>query len=481
MKIRSVAEFMKWVGKVSKPGVLYRGLADSTWEVSASIYGRLQENKIQTVHYNIFREMTKQLLAHVRAEGHDVENHRHLPDLELLAKLQHYGAATCLIDFTSSPLVALWFACQTPMGQSGKVVAFDSGDPDLCSGILVQDLDKPIDEWLPINTPNERLWVFPPKKANNRIIVQNSIFIFGKPVIAQETLIGQGNCVVEDKGAVLKELAMLGITAGSLFCDFAGFVQQNARNAEYRNWVTDNDFISGLIYQESGDNESAIEFYDKAIKANPQDASSYNNRGNAKRHLGDHKGAIADYDRTIEIDPQDADAYNNRGIVKRKLGDSKGAIADYGRAIEINPQFVVAYNNRGIAKGLSGDHEGAIIDFDKAIDINPQYAAAYHDRGTAKSALGDYEDAIANYDQAININPHYANAYYNRGNAKSALGDYEDAIADYNRAIETNPQYAPAYHNRAIAKEKSGDKEGAEADFQKAKEIDPSLKPPQKK
>ena len=47
-----------------------------------------------------------------------------LCDLELLADLQHYGAATCLIDFTQSPLTALWFACKDEdnLGKDGKVI-----------------------------------------------------------------------------------------------------------------------------------------------------------------------------------------------------------------------------------------------------------------------------------------------------------------------------------------------------------------------
>ena len=127
--IRSVAEFMEWVAKVGKRGMLYRRLADSRWDVSASIYGRLQENKIKTVHHSIFREMTKRLLARACAEGHDIENHRKLSDLELLAKLQHHGAATCLIDFTGNPLVALWFACQEPNGKAAKSSLLTAATP----------------------------------------------------------------------------------------------------------------------------------------------------------------------------------------------------------------------------------------------------------------------------------------------------------------------------------------------------------------
>ena len=43
---------------------------------------------------------------------HDQLNGERLSDLPLLAELQHFRAATCLIDFTRNALVALWFACE---------------------------------------------------------------------------------------------------------------------------------------------------------------------------------------------------------------------------------------------------------------------------------------------------------------------------------------------------------------------------------
>ena len=343
--ISSVPEFMEWVDKVGKRDMLYRGLANSLWEVSASIHGRLKKSGINNVYHNIFREMTKLLLARARAEGHDIENHRKLSDLELLAKLQHHGAATCLIDFTSNPLIALWFACQAPKGdfvyqipleKLGKVVAFDGGDSDLCREIPARDLDKSIDTWLPANTPDERLWVLPPKKTNNRIVAQQSVFVLGEGVIAQKKLASKENCLVDNKKAVLEELVKQGITAESLFCDFAGFALQNERNAEYRNWTTDNAFISGLACLEVGDNKSAIKYYSKVIKADSQHAAAYVNRGLAKHRLGDYEGAMADYNKAIGITKQYALAYYNRGLTKREQGDEKGATEDFQEAEKLD-------------------------------------------------------------------------------------------------------------------------------------------------
>ena len=65
-----------------------------------------------------------------KALGHDQKNGQQLSDLEILAELQHFGAATCLIDFSRSALVALWFACQhSSKGEAnGKVYAVRHDD-----------------------------------------------------------------------------------------------------------------------------------------------------------------------------------------------------------------------------------------------------------------------------------------------------------------------------------------------------------------
>ena len=58
--------------------------------------------------------------------GYDEKNGRKLSHLEMLAELQHYGAATCLMDFSYSAQIALWFACQ----QSKKISQVSKKPPN---------------------------------------------------------------------------------------------------------------------------------------------------------------------------------------------------------------------------------------------------------------------------------------------------------------------------------------------------------------
>ena len=538
-KIRSVADLVKWVGTIDRD-MLYRGLTNQAREVSASICRRLGVS----VSKEEFIHASEGMVEQARRRGYARDKAGELKDLQIMANLQHAGAATCLIDFTKSPMVALWFACHPSKDKDGKeadgkIIAV-VGKPPKYEIIGSDDLGLSLKELL----GKDHLWRWRPENLNSRIVAQHSEFIFGESAISPDEYVA-AVIPADNKDAILGELVKHNISSEHLFPDFEGFARVNAHNRPYKPdyyaslaeraaqageyqraihwydiavkdwkssvWLNERgnaktiisdlsgaiaDFTAaiqldkkyakayfnrGVAKNELGDHKDSIADYDGAIELNPQDTDAYINRGNAKRELGDYESAIADYDRAIELNPQSAAAYNNRGNAKCDLGNHESAIVDFDRAIELDPLDAVNYYNRGTTKGQLGDHESAIADFDKAIELNPQYAIAYTNRGRVKDNLGDHERATSDYDRAIELNPKEATAYNNRGSIKGQSGDLSGAIADFDRAIELDPQYALAYHNRGLAKNNQDDKEGAIADFQQAWKIDPSLNPLQKK
>ncbi len=53
--------------------------------------------------------------------------------------------------------------------------------------------------------------------------------------------------------------------------------------------------VAGIEKSEKGQNEEAIEYFTRAIKLNPKDATSYFNRATLKVCIGDIKGARSDF------------------------------------------------------------------------------------------------------------------------------------------------------------------------------------------
>jgi hypothetical protein len=107
---------------------MWRGQSDIDWRLDSSAYRRLQistgirpsDSNMAMIRYE------KTLLQHATHRGYRYENGKELSDFELLAKLQHHGAATRLVDFTRNALIGIWFACSENAQKSGLLVAFDT-------------------------------------------------------------------------------------------------------------------------------------------------------------------------------------------------------------------------------------------------------------------------------------------------------------------------------------------------------------------
>ena len=482
--IRSVAEFMvefgAWVTKIGGDNMLYRGLADESQEAEASLHRRLR-GKSKSAPKEEFIRASEELVRQAKLRGYARDPAGELKDLQLMGRLQHYGAATCLIDFTKNPQVALWFAClpskQKGGGADGKIIAVNISKSSKYKTVQSKNLDDSLRKLMKA----KHLWKWKPESLDNRDITQHSEFIFGESVVVPNEEI---TIPAAFKADILWELVKTDISEERLFSDFYGFAQINAHDRPYRYYRESADYYATLAAQaaKSDDHQGAIHWYGVAIMKDPDNPNWFTKRGNAKRQSGNSKGAIADYDRAIELDPQNVDAYHDRGVAKGQSDDPKGAIPDFDKALELNPQDATAYYNRGFAKDELGDYKGAIADYDRAIEINPQDASAYINRGITKRKSGNSKGAIADHDRAIEINPQDADAYYNRGFAKGESGEFKDAIADYDRALEINPQDSEAYNNRGVAKKRWCDKDGAEAaynyadaiaDYDKALKIDP--------
>lgn len=108
-----------------RPGVrFWRGQSDISWRLDSSLYRRLQLQRTRAFKLEAELQFAEaQLLERARHKGHDAGGAGiELPDMELLARLQHHGAATRLVDFTRNALVGLYFACEGLPAKHGALI-----------------------------------------------------------------------------------------------------------------------------------------------------------------------------------------------------------------------------------------------------------------------------------------------------------------------------------------------------------------------
>ncbi|MBO3083022.1 FRG domain-containing protein [Cellulomonas fengjieae] len=88
--------------------VVYRGQARSSYGLTSSLYRLCREARPNGVSERTIAGVEAQLINDMRAEGIG----RRMSDGQLLSVLQHHGVPTRLLDFSRTPLEALYFAVE---------------------------------------------------------------------------------------------------------------------------------------------------------------------------------------------------------------------------------------------------------------------------------------------------------------------------------------------------------------------------------
>jgi tetratricopeptide (TPR) repeat protein len=161
----------------------------------------------------------------------------------------------------------------------------------------------------------------------------------------------------------------------------------------------------GIAAYGSGDFLGAIGNFDEAIRLNPNDAQSYNIRGNVWDELGILERALADYDEAIRIDPNNPAVFHDRAILWQREGELDKALIDLDRAIRFSFSDVNMYCDRGLVWYQKGRHDRAVADFDRAIKLEPNSAAACIKRGLIVHRNSKFKLAFATVNQAIRVDP----------------------------------------------------------------------------
>ncbi len=158
---------------MSRPA--YRGQAKAGWPLRSGAVDRLKQ--AHGAHILDDESGLRKLISDYhrdlifRMQAIDGERKR---DLQRLSILQHHGAGTGLLDFTESPLVALWVACEDELNEDGKVFVLDIGDHQVAVN------GRKLDEEALFRT--ERIVYYEPDRSlSPRIVAQQSLFVICNP------------------------------------------------------------------------------------------------------------------------------------------------------------------------------------------------------------------------------------------------------------------------------------------------------------
>jgi len=96
----------------------------------------------------------------------------------------------------------------------------------------------------------------------------------------------------------------------------------------------------GNIYYDAQQYPAAVEFYGRALNANPSDAAVRTDMATAYWYMGNADTAIAEFSKALTYAPNNPNTLFNRGLVKwQGKKDIDGAVADWKRLLATNPNY----------------------------------------------------------------------------------------------------------------------------------------------
>jgi hypothetical protein len=184
---RDILSAAMWMHSTFRDEVwLWRGQARRAYGVEPGMHTRVLGTKAFPHTEQTVAQATLNLIEISRKAMLDRQGKTKLPDLALLAHLQHYGAGTPLLDVSTDPLIALW------------MVAFaDAKEPDSLdeqSGMLFGIRRPPRERWIsPLDArpyahatlPSvssslaEQVWWYQAPDVTERLRIQRGSFLLG--------------------------------------------------------------------------------------------------------------------------------------------------------------------------------------------------------------------------------------------------------------------------------------------------------------
>jgi len=296
--------------------------------------------------------------------------------------------------------------------------------------------------------------------------------------------------------------------------------------------------LGDILVNNAQDPTQAMQYLDRAIEFNPENAEAYRNRGWAHTLLREFEEGIADLKKAIELDAEDYETYQRLANVHLAEEDYQKGIDAISKAIEYyKPKdnsepntYITGYLQRTTASlTLAKQADQApeqrkalytkvVADADAILkefpDRFPQSGLALYQRGTALRMQGLFAEAITDLTDAIQLIPtgqdsnYVGDAYrlrgicwFYQGQISLARGDFREAASqsledplpylwtgychaeegDYRKAIESygnatakQPGFALPYVNRGLAYMKLEEYSKAIENFNEAIRVEPT-------
>ncbi len=237
-------------------------------------------------------------------------------------------------------------------------------------------------------------------------------------------------------------------------------------------------YLRGRFFREQATEEStrrAIEFFQRAIAADPKLARAYAGIADAYWLLGAPgwevelpskllEKAQTSAERALEIDPQLAEAHAVLAMIRLSYRwDRDGAEQEIREAIRLNPSFAQAHQYYSTALTTMGRFDAAIDEAKRSLELDPLSAPASTTLAIRYYYAQRYAEAAAQFQKTLETNPGFAVAHWGLAQCARARGDRVTELNELHQAVELSGNSAYMRAHLAYGLALAGDRDRAVA------------------
>jgi TolB-like protein/DNA-binding winged helix-turn-helix (wHTH) protein/tetratricopeptide (TPR) repeat protein len=237
-------------------------------------------------------------------------------------------------------------------------------------------------------------------------------------------------------------------------------------------------YLRGRYFRDQATEEStrkAIEYYQRAVAADPKNPLAYAGLADAYGLLGAPGWEVdapmtllgkarASAERALEIDPRSPEAHAVMGLVRLNYQwDRAASERELQQAIALNPSFAQAHQYYSTALTTMGRFDDAIREARRAMELDPLSAPATTTLGIRYLYSGRYAEASEQFTKTIADNPEFAVAHWGLAQCLRQSGDASRELAELRRAVDLSGKSAYMRAHLAYGLAAAGDSQQATA------------------
>jgi len=218
-------------------------------------------------------------------------------------------------------------------------------------------------------------------------------------------------------------------------------------------WAGYNDL--GIYFHRHKRHAEAAENFKQVIRLAPNNHWGYNNLGAQLLYLGDEEVALEMYERSIEINPE-VTAYRNLGSIFYRRGEYASAIPMYEKAVESSQKNYVAWGYLANAQYWAGQKKEALVSWNNMIaiaktrleEVNPNSTTLTGTLAAAYAKMGNVSEAERYFNRLLAQSPDDVSTLHSIAELYELLGQREKALHYFSEAFQmglsaTEVQFSP--------------------------------------